>query len=206
MAKDADAASTEDAAGTDDNKEQDGSQEGAEGSTDSNKEFDPERAMATIKKQRESEAALKADLKALREDLAKYKSAEEQEAEAQKTLETKVAERDLVIKDKDAEIADLHVRYSFERDALERGVADPALAFLAAKEQGFLGQYDPKAGTVTDHDWDALGEKYPSFASQEDGPKASTGDAGARGKGKTATPGAQFNDAIRGAVRGRRGV
>lgn len=165
-------------------------------------EFDKERAMATIKKQREAEAAAVAKAKELEAELAKYRTADEAKAEAEKALEVKVAERDEALKGKDAQIADLHVRYSFEREAVAKGVADPGLAFLAAKEQGLLGVYDPKVGVVSDHDWDGLAEKYPSFKSQE-GDK--TGDAGARGKGATAGPADQFNSAVRDAFRGRRG-
>jgi len=201
MAQDADAASTEDAAGTDDNTDvKEGSQDGQESTED---QWDPERAKATILKQRESEAALKAQVKEMKEALAQYQEADEAKAEAEKTLETKVAERDQALKAKDAEIADLHVRYSFEKEALVRGVADPELAFLAAKEQGFLGQYDPKVGTVGEHDWDGLGEKYSSFKTQQDA-QASSGDAGARGKAKADSPGDQFNAAVRSALRGRR--
>ena len=161
-------------------------------------EFDPERALETIKKQRESEKAAKERAKALEEELAKYKSAEEQKAEAEKALEVKVAERDAALEAKDAQIAELHIKHSFVAKAAAKGLADPELAYLAAKEQGLLGTYDPKQGTVSDHDWDKLGEKYPSFATSAE---AEAGDAGARGKGKVTTPAAEFNKAIRGSLR-----
>lgn len=164
-------------------------------------DFDPERAMATIKKQRESEAAAIQRAKELEAELAKYKSAEEQKAEAEKALEVKLAERDEALKGKDALIAELHVRLSFEREAYHKGIADPALAYLAAKEQGLLGEYNPKEGKVGEHDWETLAEKYPSFAASTDSPIAKTGDAGARGKGATSTPGQQFNEAVRSALR-----
>lgn len=166
-------------------------------------EFDPERAMATIKKQRESEAEALAKVKELEERLSAYQSEEEAKAEAEKALEVKVAERDAALKAKDAQIADLHVRYSFIQEATEKGVADPALAYLAAKQEGLLGAYDPKEGKVSGHDFDALGERYASFRVEESA-VSKAGDAGARGKGTTMTPGDQFNEAVRQAVRGRR--
>lgn len=163
-------------------------------------EFDQQRAMATIKKQREAEAAAKERAKELEKELAKYREADDAKAEAEKALEVKVAERDEALKAKDVQIADLHVKFSFDKEAREKGIADPALAFLAAKEQGLLGAFDPKEGKVSDHDWDKLGELYPSFAAQESSPTAKTGDAGARGKGVTKTASDQFNDAVRGAL------
>ena len=166
--------------------------------------FDADRAMATIKKQRESEAAAIQKAKDLEAELAKYRTAEEAKAEEAKTLEQKVAERDQALKAKDAEIADLHVRFSFIQEAAALGIADPGLAFLAAKEQGLLGTFNPKEGTVSDHGFDKLAEKYPSFAATEDSPTAKAGDAGARGKGATQGPGDQFNQAVREAFRGRR--
>jgi len=197
MAEAAKNADANDAAGnvTDEDKGTD-SGKGAE-------EFDQERAMATIQKQRESEKAAKERAKELEAELAKYREAEDAKAEAEKALEVKVAERDATIAGLQDEIADLHVKQSFEQEALAKGIADPGLAYLAAKAQGVLGTYDPKVGEVGDHDWDKLAEKYPSFAAQESGTGNKTGDAGARGKGGTLSEAEQFNQAVRGAF-GRR--
>ncbi len=159
--------------------------------------FDKERAMRTIKDQRKAEKALEQKLKEMSDQLAGYKTAEEKKAEAEKTLEAKVAEGQGALEAKDVEIADLHVRHDFEAKAALAGIEDPALAFLAAKQEGLLGTYNPKEGGVTDHDFEELGVKYPSFASTK---VSDSGDAGARGRGKTATTKQQFNDAIRGAI------
>jgi hypothetical protein len=160
--------------------------------------------MATIKAQREAEATAKATVKELEAKLEKYTKAELEAAEAEKAAEEKLVERDATIAAKDAEIASLHVRNDFEAKALALGVADPALAYLAAKEQGLLGTYDPKEGTVGEHGFEALGEKYPSFkvdAADDSGGSPDSGDAGARGRGKATTTASQFNTAVRGAIR-----
>ena len=170
-------------------------EQGTEGTEGSEEEFDKERAMATIEKQRESEAAAIKKQKELEAELAKYREADEEKAEAEKALEVKIAERDATIEAKDREISDLHVKNDFEGEAANRGIEDPGLAYLAAKEQGLLGEYDPKEGNVSEHGFDELGQKYPSFKGTG---VAQTGDAGARGKGKAQTVNDQFNDSIRG--------
>lgn len=157
-------------------------------------EFDKDRALDTIRKQRESEAAAKERAKELEAELSKYRAADEEKAEAEKALEVKVAERDATIKELKGVIAQVHVKNDFLVKAASEGIADPDLAYLAAKEQGYLGEYDPKEGTVGDHDFEALGEKFTTFKGE--GFKQ-TGDAGARGKGKALTPGEQFNQSIR---------
>jgi hypothetical protein len=173
----------DDAAVTDDDKQVD--------------DFDAERAQATILKQRESEKAALAKAKALEKELAAYKSAEDAKAEAEKALEVKVTERDQTISSLQGQIASLQVKHDFLAKAVSKGVADPALAFLAAKEQGLLGVYDPKEGTVAEHDFEKLGELYPSFQVSAE---AASGDAGARGRGKATTTSQQFNQAVRGAI------
>ena len=159
--------------------------------------FDKERAMRTIKDQRKAEKALEGKLKEMTEALAGYKTAEEKKAEAEKSLEAKVAEGAAALAAKDGELAELHVKHDFEAEAARLGITDPALAFLAAKQEGLLGTYNPKEGGVSEHDFEELGVKYPSFQSVK---AADSGDAGARGRGKTATAKDQFNTAIRGAI------
>jgi len=178
---------------------EDAAEEVEEGSTGTiaEEEFDAERAMATIKAQRKAEAEALAKAKDLEAELAKYREVENEKAEAEKALEVKLVERDEALKAKEHEIANLHVKHSFMAEAATKGIADPALAFLAAKEQGLLGEFDPKTGAVTDHEWDELGERYPSFRPAEESQDRKTGDAGARGKGTTATPADQFNSAFR---------
>lgn len=169
--------------------------EGQEGSEGTEEEFDKERALATIQKQREEEKAAKERAKELENELAKYREAEEQEAEKQKKAEEKLADRDARIKELEGKIAMSAIKTDFIATAVEKGIADPELAFVAAKEQGLLGEYDPKEGTVSDHDLEALGEKYPSFRAEG---TEQTGDAGTKGKrGKALTPGEQFNQSIR---------
>lgn len=181
--------SKETGAGTEGAAEEEALEEGTE------EEFDKERALATIKKQREEEAAAKERAKELEAELAKYREAEEAELEEQKKLEVKLSERDERIKALEAELAETHVKNDFLATAVDKGIADPELAYVAAKTQGVLGEYDPKEGTVSDHDFEALGDKYPSFRAEG---TEQTGDAGTSGKrGKALTPGEQFNQSIR---------
>ena len=184
------ATATEEAALTTDEDE--------EGGADGGEAFDAARAMATIKEQRKAENKLKADLKAANEKLTQYQTVEEQKADAEKDLNVKLAERDQALAAKDAEIANLHIRHDFMAEAISKGLQDPALAFLAAKEARLLGEYDPKEGTVSDHDWEELGEKFPSFKTSG---VADSGDAGVRGRGKTTTAADQFNQAVRSVLR-----
>ena len=158
-------------------------------------EFDAERAKRTIEKQRQAEAEAKERVKELEAQLAEFKTAEEEEAEAQKKLEVKLAERDQEIENLKGTISSMHIKQDFMAAAQKKGIADPELAYVAAKEQGYLGEYDPKEGTVSDHDFDSLGEKYPSFKAEG---AEQTGDAGRRGtSGKAQTVNDQFNQSIR---------
>lgn len=164
------------------------------------KEFDPERAMRTIHKQREAEKELKAEL-------AKYREAEEAELEKQKSLEQRVAERDQRISELEGTLTELAIRGDFERKGLDLGYdsEDLVLAYMAAKEEGLLGEYDPKTGEIEEHDFDTLHERYPKLAPSGDeggGRRRDRfGDAGVRSnKGNARTPADQFNDSVRQAI------
>lgn len=156
--------------------------------------WDEDRAKATILKQRQAEKDAKSEIATLKKKLDGFTSEEDKKAEANKSLEVKVSERDATIKTQEDELAALHVKQDFENKAFNNSIADVALAYLAAKEQGLLGEFDPKTGQVSDHDFEELGEKYPSFKGKVTG---QTGDAGVRSRGKAATVNEQFNDTIR---------
>lgn len=164
-------------------------------------DFDKDRALSTIRKQRAEEKRLKEELAEARkaqEELAALKEAQD---EAEKTAVQKLADRDAKIKALENQISESAVKADFMRAATseERAYLDPELAFLAAKEQGLLGKYDPKTGTVEAHDLDKLEELYPALAGERQ--TGTAHDAGVRGKpGKTGTPGSQFNSAVRQAV------
>ena len=165
-------------------------------------DFDPERAMRTIKAQRESEEALKKELAEFRKEREEREAAE---AEAQKTLEQKLADREARIAELVAHQAEKDVRADFIAKAVERGVKDPKLAYLAAKEEGLLGEADPKTGVVSDHNFEALGERFPTFATADEDEEETGGfggDAGVRGKRTKRTPGSVFNESIRGTIQG----
>jgi hypothetical protein len=182
--------------------------EGAEGAEEGAEDFDKERALKTIRTQREAEKRQKEEIASLKAALAEFQSQEEAEAEGRKTLEEKLADAKATIKKledsiqekEQAEIAS-KVRNDFVEKAAERGYASPALAFLAAREQGLLGEYDPKTGTVGDHDFETLEESHDQFATEAErtGGRA-TGDAGTRGGGKVNTPSKTFNDLVRGGI------
>lgn len=167
-------------------------------------EFDADRAKRAIENARAEEAKLKERLKEAAVRLAKYDEAEAKEAEAQKSLEQKVAEKDAKIAALQDQISEGAIKTSFVAEASKRGYADPALAFVAAKERGYLGNYDRKSGNVGDHDFEALEESHPTFATEAGraGDNA-TGDAGARGARKVDGVSGQFNTSVRRAIQGR---
>lgn len=164
-------------------------------------EFDPERALNTIRAQRAEEKRLKEELAEARkaqEELARIKTEQE---EADKTAQQKLAEREAEIASLKQQIAENAVKADFMRiaNSEERAYLDPELAYFAAREQGLLGKYDPKTGKVEGHNLDKLEELYPALAGERNTVKAH--DAGVRGKpGKTGSPGAQFNTAVRSAI------
>lgn len=167
-------------------------------------DFDPARAKRAIENARAEEAKLKQRLKEQAEKLAEYESAEAEKAEASKSLEQKIVERDQRIKDLEGQIEERDVKASFVTQAIERGYADPSLAFVAAKEQGLLGKYDRKSGSVGNHDFETLEESHPTFAAEAGrAGEYATGDAGARGARKPNDVGSAFNKTVRTAITGR---
>ena len=162
---------------------------------------DPDRAKATILRQREAEKKLKAELREARQaegELAALKKAQD---DADKTAAEKLAEAEEVIADLKQKISDTAVKADFDKQAAaERGIQDLELAYLAAKEQGLLGAEDPKTGEVGKHDFDKLEALYPSLAGEGTG-KQSSGDAGVRSKGKVGTVNTQFNESVRSNLR-----
>ena len=164
-------------------------------------EFDPERALTTIRAQRKVERELKAELAELRGLKTEKDAAEAAEAEEAKGQETKIAERDATIESLNARLGKQEVKFDFMQQAADLGVEDLDLAYLAAERAGLLGDYDEKAETVGDHDFDKLAEKYPSIIGESGGSARQPGDAGARAGGRKATPGANFNKVVRDAFR-----
>ena len=161
------------------------------------KEFDSERAMKTIKAQREAEKKLKADLAEAKEKLGKFETEESAKAEAEKGLETKLAEREARIAELETSILESAVKSDFMTKAIDRGYEDPALAFLAAREQGVLGDVNKETGEVGDHDFEALEEKHPALASEGG---FNSGDGGVRGGQVGKKPDQVFNGLIRKAI------
>ena len=154
--------------------------------------FDPERAMKTIQAQRESENELK-------EALAVYKAAEQAEEDAKKSAAEKLVERDARIQTLEEVAAYRDAADSFKSQAEEAGISDPELALLVAKENGLLGDYDPKTGKVKigKVDFDKLLEEHPVLAG--DGTKRTdSGDAGRVGHKTALTRNDLFNAAVRG--------
>ena len=175
------------------------SAEGKESSVEFDGEFDADRAKRAIAAGREDAKKLKAKLAEAAERLEGFESAETAKADADKSNEAKLVDRDARIAALEAEASDREVKRDFIEAAEDRGYNSAELAYLAAKEQGLLGRYNRKTGDVADHDFEALEESHDLFATEagREGAKA-TGDAGARGgQGKTTSVGGQFNKAIR---------
>ena len=168
-------------------------------------EFDKERALATIRKQRKVERDQKDELKRLRAIEAKVADDAQKVADADKTNEEKLAQseaREAALK---VQLDDVEVRADFEREALSEEIGidpeDLELAYLAAKEQGLLGKRDPATGLVEGHDFDKLAEKYPALLGGGGSSQSRTGDAGKQGRGKKNSVGAAFNKEIRDALK-----
>lgn len=165
--------------------------------------FDKERALSTIRTQRAVEKKQKAELADLRAFKADADEAEAEKEEADKDNEQKLAESNAENTDLKAQLTERDVRADFERQAIEEAGIDPEdleLAYLAAKEQGLLGDMDPKTGQVGAHDFDTLAERYPALGGEGTG-RALTGDAGRTGRGSTSSVGKQFDAAIRDVLR-----
>lgn len=162
-------------------------------------DFDPVRALKTIKAQRESEAAAKAELKALKDEKA---AAEKAEADKNKSLEEKLTEAEATLASLNLKIQEDRIRADFMKMAEDRGYEDPDLAYVAAKDAGILGTYASETETVGAHDFDKLEKRYPLLAAEaEDRNRLNTGDAARRSHGgRTVSVGQSFNDSIRGAM------
>lgn len=155
-------------------------------------EFDPQRALNTIRAQRAAENALK-------EKLRKYEEAEQKELEKQKTLEERLTEKTAKIQELEKQLVFRNTAAEFRIQALEAGIADPELALLVAEREGLLGDYNPETGKIEGGkvDFDILVERHPVLAGERKD-KRPTGDAGRLGGGKVLTPGERFNRAVRG--------
>lgn len=162
-------------------------------------DFDKERALATIREQRKIEKAQLKELASLRKLKEEKEAAEAAEAEAQKDLETKLAEATAERDALKAEKVSDKVKADFIRVATLRGYEEPELAYLAAVDADALGA--PKDGKVGDHNFDVLEERYPKLAS-EAGEKRGfgSGDAGRKGRKAEKTAADQFNESVRGQI------
>lgn len=63
----------------------------------------------------------------------------------------------------EAAVAEHAIRADFLEKALEAGCTDPRLAYLAAQADDLLGSYDPESGEVSEHNIEALRERYPNL-------------------------------------------
>lgn len=166
-------------------------------------DFDPERALRTIRHQREVEKEMKARIAELEAKASKLDEIEEAEREAQRSLEDKLAAREQRIAELESKIQEDAVKAAFIQEAVSRGYEDPELAFLAAKAQGVLGQYDPKTGKVGEADLGALEERHPLLAAEAAGTRFGAGDAGTRSRKPGSSVSDQFNATVRDALSGR---
>jgi len=171
-------------------------EDGSESTEDEEDAFDKDRALKTIREQRKVEKAQGKELAELR----KYKEAADAEAlakaEADKDLETKLAEAKAELKEVRAGQTSADVKADFLRVASLRGYEDPELAYLAAKAADVLGT--PKDGKVGDHDFDVLEEQYPKLASEAGDKRGfGSGDASKKGRKAGTTVNDQFNSVVR---------
>lgn len=164
-------------------------------------EFDAERAAKALAASRQDTKDAKEKsstaISQLEKDLAAYRKVEQDQADADKASEVKLAEAEATIKRLETVALDRMVQDDFLQKAVARGYADPSLAYAAALAQGALGQY-AKDGSVGDHDFEALEASHSTFATEAGAQgRQSTGDAAAKSGGNAKTEAERFNEEIR---------
>jgi chromosome segregation ATPase len=162
-----------------------------------NEDFDKDRALATIRKQRASEKSLKADLAKARSAEKELAEIRQTEDDAKKSSDEKLAEANARVSALESKLSTQAVRNDFLVEAGDR-YDDLELAYIAAERAGALGAVNPETGEISLPDFDKLDEAYPGLGGEIPKPKA-TGDAGIRSRGKSRSVGSAFNDAIRSA-------
>ncbi len=119
-------------------------------------EFDKDRAMATIRSLR----AYERKAKTLERELATLKRQHEDANKSElEKLSSRLAETERRAIDAEQRIATAEVRADFTARALQEGVTDVRLAYLAAQSDGLLGAYED--GEVSAHDFKTLRKQYP---------------------------------------------
>lgn len=167
-------------------------------------DFDPQRALATIKAQRESERALKNDLKTLRAQVKTLEKEQTSKDDADKSADEKL----IALESKNESLLELlaqfHVAADFKAKATEKGL-DPELGWYVAQAEGFAGEYDAVKNTVGEHDFDGLLKRFPNLrveSDEDEDEDESLGDASPRRRHTGQTPAEMFNTAIRAKLRG----
>lgn len=127
-----------------------------QGSKGDAEDFDKDRAMSTIRSLRVFERQAKAYKREL--DALKQQHEDANKTELEK-LSSRLAETERRALDAEQRIATAEVRADFTAKALQEGVTDVRLAYLAAQSDGLLGAYED--GDVSAHDFKALRKNYP---------------------------------------------
>lgn len=142
-------------------------------------EFDKDRAMATIRSLRGYER----QAKSLKRELEALKQHQEDAGKTElEKLTSRLAEAERRAIDAEQRIAATEIRADFVAKALQEGVTDIRLAYLAAQSDGLLGAYED--GEVSSHDFKALRKGYPHLfrpAGSADGSSGSSRSANAGG-------------------------
>jgi hypothetical protein len=150
---------------------------------DTETEFDQERAMATIRKQRESEKALAQQLKETKATLAKLEAAEKkrQAAELSEVERLQAENQDLAgqLQALEAERETLILRSAVEREASRLGFHNPADAYGLADLSGV--QVDDGEVSGVDKALKALAKERPYLIKAVEKPNI---DSSAKGDGK----------------------
>lgn len=119
-------------------------------------EFDKARAMATIRNLR----AYERQAKTLKKELETLKQKQEDAGRTElEKLTVRLADAERRAIDAEQRIAQVEIRADFMARALQEGVTDARLAYLAAQSDGLLGSYDD--GEISSHDFKALRKGYP---------------------------------------------
>jgi len=141
---------------TDSGQEPQTDQQGAAGAQGQ----EPERFDATYVKQLRTEAAgYRQRVRDLEAKVQQYERAKLTETERLQQLASETERRALAA---ESRIAQAEIRADFVEKAIQAGVTDLRLAYLAAQTEGLLGAYDPEKG-VGKHNFEELRKRYPGL-------------------------------------------
>ncbi len=173
--------------GTGDAAQSAGNRDGQQAGAQTSKTFSQEELNRIIEERLARERQKYSDYDAIKSELTKIKQSQMSDLEKLTQAASEHERRAIAA---ESRIAATEIKADFVEKAIQAGVTDIRLAYLAAQAEGLLGAYDPDKG-VGKHDFAELRKRYPNlFRASSSG----SADGGAGGAGKV---GNSMNDFIR---------